>query len=252
MEPCVKPCETRAYGCEKARGSSDYKAEVEVEEILGWFKRPFARVLDLGCGTGRHAVSLAGKGYHVVGLDRSSDALTRAAERSAGMTGLSFKKSDLEEDDLTSHGIQDLVLSLGNTMSHLSRTRLIEIFLSIRRILAPGGVFCFNTLYWSNPTPKSSVENDPSGEVSVIWERKLNEEKGTMLLKGHFVKDGVTQVTEAQCYKAPEVVNLLKLAGFGSVRWSNRLDFKGRNLAGVDTMYYRVMLPSAGHPKQFC
>lgn len=42
---------------------------------------PGASVLDIGCGTGRFALTLAGHGCHVTGLDHSPDMLARAAAR---------------------------------------------------------------------------------------------------------------------------------------------------------------------------
>ncbi|HET9071515.1 MAG TPA: methyltransferase domain-containing protein [Acidimicrobiales bacterium] len=42
--------------------------------------RPGARVLDLGCGPGRHAHALAARGVDVVGLDRSAAFLAEAGE----------------------------------------------------------------------------------------------------------------------------------------------------------------------------
>lgn len=61
--------------------------EVEyLASVLG-SHAPGRRVLDLGCGTGRHAIGLAACGYDVVGLDVSKWALARAAEaaRAAGV-----------------------------------------------------------------------------------------------------------------------------------------------------------------------
>ncbi len=60
----------------------------EVDFLLEELSLPPGRsILDVGCGTGRHAVELARRGYSVTGLDLSSEMLARAADaaRSAGV-----------------------------------------------------------------------------------------------------------------------------------------------------------------------
>lgn len=42
---------------------------------------PSAAILDLGCGTGRHSIELARKGYAVTGIDLSSGMLAQAREK---------------------------------------------------------------------------------------------------------------------------------------------------------------------------
>ena len=54
----------------------------EVEFLLEELRLPpGGAVLDVGCGTGRHAIELAKRGYVVTGLDLSAEMLSRAAEK---------------------------------------------------------------------------------------------------------------------------------------------------------------------------
>jgi len=43
--------------------------------------RKNARILDVGCGTGRHAIELAKRGYSVVGIDLSESMLAHARKK---------------------------------------------------------------------------------------------------------------------------------------------------------------------------
>ena len=51
----------------------------EIDFLLRELSLPAgAAILDVGCGTGRHAIELAGRGYGVTGLDLSSGMLAQA------------------------------------------------------------------------------------------------------------------------------------------------------------------------------
>lgn len=53
------------------------------------------KILDLGCGTGRHSIELAKRGYQVVGIDLSASLLAKAkAKASAQNLAIDFLKYD--------------------------------------------------------------------------------------------------------------------------------------------------------------
>ena len=61
----------------------------EVAFIVRTCPRPeFDRVLDLCCGTGRHARALAAQGYKVTGVERDAHAVATAREQAGGPTYL--------------------------------------------------------------------------------------------------------------------------------------------------------------------
>src|SRR4051794_457448 len=49
--------------------------------------RPGSRILDVGCGTGRHSVEMARRGYKVTGLDFSTGMLAEA-QKAAQLAGV--------------------------------------------------------------------------------------------------------------------------------------------------------------------
>lgn len=70
----------------------DYSSECDLLEQV--FRehaaRPIRRILDLGCGTGGHALMLAQRGYDVVGVDGSAAMIARAVAKSDRLFALSI------------------------------------------------------------------------------------------------------------------------------------------------------------------
>lgn len=52
-----------------------------IESEIGFNKSH--RILDLGCGTGRHTIELTKRGYHITGIDLSESMLKRAKEKAS-------------------------------------------------------------------------------------------------------------------------------------------------------------------------
>ena len=75
-------------------GATQAEADFIVSE-LGL--QPGGRILDVGCGTGRHAVELARRGYRVTGVDISAGMLDQARQ----VTDISGAQLDLVQADAT-------------------------------------------------------------------------------------------------------------------------------------------------------
>jgi malonyl-CoA O-methyltransferase len=92
-------------------------------------------VLDLGCGTGRHALWLAGRGAAVTAVDFSEGMMEKARAK-PGADRVRFVAHDLHEPLPFADGSFDLVVS-GLVLEHLGD--LDAFFAGAHRVLRPGG-----------------------------------------------------------------------------------------------------------------
>ncbi|MGC4087327.1 MAG: class I SAM-dependent methyltransferase [Polyangiaceae bacterium] len=134
--------------------NKDYASEVAyVERLIQRHGAGAKSILDLGCGTGRHAHLLARKGYAVTGVDRSEEMLVTAkasphVDTEPVQQGVApeFLQGDLRETRLGREF--DVVVSLFHVMSYqTSNADLQAAFSTIREHLRPGGVFMFDCWY---------------------------------------------------------------------------------------------------------
>ena len=107
--------------------------EPVVHEALGVVAR--LEVLDLGCGTGRHALWLAGAGATVTAVDFSAGMMEKARAK-PGAERVRFLVHDLHERLPFADGAFDSVVS-GLVLEHLQD--LGAFFREARRMLKPGG-----------------------------------------------------------------------------------------------------------------
>jgi SAM-dependent methyltransferase len=93
------------------------------------------RAVDLGCGTGRHAMLLAGHYQQVLAVDVSA-AMLEFAHRRRPSAAITYQQRDLREVRADTDGTFDLVLST-HALHHVDD--LEQTLLGIRELAAPGG-----------------------------------------------------------------------------------------------------------------
>jgi len=105
------------------------------------------RILDIGCGTGRHAIELAKRGYSVTGIDLSEAQLKRAREKAEeANVRIDFQRQDAR--DLPFQDEFDLAIMLCEGGFSLMETDEMnfQILENATRALKPGAKFIFTTL----------------------------------------------------------------------------------------------------------
>jgi 2-polyprenyl-3-methyl-5-hydroxy-6-metoxy-1,4-benzoquinol methylase len=104
-------------------------------------------IIDIGCGTGRHSIELAKRGYSVTGIDLSGSQIVRAKEKAAeaGVT-IDFQKHDARA--LPFKGEFDLAIMLCEGGFSLMETDEMnfEILKNAAKALKDKGKFIFTTL----------------------------------------------------------------------------------------------------------
>lgn len=129
----------------------DYEAECDlIERLLATHGTSGPRhLLDLGCGTGNHAIPLARRGHRLVGVDRSAPMLAQAQEKAAPLQQQpEFRLGDLRDLDLGRRF--DAVLMMFAVLGYQhGNADVLAALRTVHRHLEPGGLFLFDV--WNGP-----------------------------------------------------------------------------------------------------
>lgn len=145
-------------------GDKDYGAECDLIEHI--FRtdgdRKISRVLDLGCGTGNHAVPLARRGYEVTGVDRSAAMLAGARQKVNGKVSVTLQQGDIRDVALGERF--DAALMMFAVLGYqLDNRDVLAALTTARRLLRPDGLLIFDV--WYGP---AVVHQRPGPRVRVI------------------------------------------------------------------------------------
>jgi SAM-dependent methyltransferase len=130
----------------------DYIGEAQfIHRLLQTHASNAVSVLELGCGTGVHAVLLAKEGYRVHGVDMSQQMLERSQSRLTQLpldiaSRLQFSQGDIRE--FRTNQQFDAIVSLFHVLSYQTTNEALQATLAtVKSHLKPGGVFIFDAWY---------------------------------------------------------------------------------------------------------
>jgi ubiquinone/menaquinone biosynthesis C-methylase UbiE len=128
-----------------------------IEQEIGFDKTK--RILDVGCGTGRHSIELAKRGYDVTGVDLSDSQLQRAREKAAE-AGVQVRFIQCDARDLKFENEFDAALTICEGGFALMETDEMNfsILKGASRALTSGGIFILTTLNAFYPLTHSLEE----------------------------------------------------------------------------------------------
>ena len=189
------------------------------------------KIIDIGCGTGRHSIELTKRGYDVTGIDLSQSQLTRAREKvkDAGLE-IDFQRHDAR--NLPFEGEFDMAIMLCEGGFSLMETDEMnfEILKNTTKVLKGKGKLIFTTLNGLFPLFHSVKE----------FYKSMAEEGGAkcegcsfdlMTFRDHnttVFEDDAGNKKELKCneryYVPSEITWLLKTLGY------NKIDILGAKL----------------------
>jgi SAM-dependent methyltransferase len=208
------------------------QTEREVGFLLEALQLPQGgRVLDIGCGYGRHAMEIAARGYKTVGLDLSLPLLIRAtdAARRVGVN-VDFVHGDMRE--MTFDSEFDGAYCFYTTFGFFDDDTNRRVAAGIAKALKPGGRFVLEMINRDYLIGDLPCRVWWQGDGCVVLEEvdfnyftsRLQVQRQIILESGRQLEQDIS----IRAYSLHEIGKVLTHAGFRVLEVSGNLDLRGR------------------------
>ena len=127
----------------------DYRMETQqVDILLKRYGNNIKKIINFGCGTGKHDIELSRMGYQCTGIDMSSMMIEIAKQNAENLKehNINFSVADIRT--YKERNQYDAVISLFHVMSYQTDNNdILSAFQSARNALNIGGIFIFDVWY---------------------------------------------------------------------------------------------------------
>ena len=189
------------------------------------------RILDIGCGTGRHSIELAKRGYHLTGVDLSESMLHRARQKAIeAKVIVDFRQGDARSLPFDDEFDLAIMLCEGGFPLMETDEMNFQILQNAAKAIKQGGKFIFTTLNGLFPlfhSVKDFMESHSEDGNATYAEHSFD----LMTFRDHNITsfvddDGVEHrlACNERYYVPSEITWLLKSLGF------HKIDIMGARL----------------------
>jgi len=190
----------------------------ETRHVAACLGRDRLDALDLACGTGTFAVSLARKtGWHVVGLDSSVEMVRHGRAKVRRDDPVRLIVADMQRPPL--RGRFDIAVSLFDSVNFvLTDAQLCEMFHEVHRMLVPDGLFFFDIITERNVKRGFQGEPwaEPVADTTCTWSSTFDTD-GSLVYTTLDIRGVATLSFVERLYSDREIRDALTDTGFDIV-----------------------------------
>ena len=176
-----------------------YDEIMELIEYDGWVKltkkylTPSSKILDLACGSGTFAISLANDGYEVSGLDLSKEIIAVAREKMiTNHVNIDFSVKDMTNFNYAESF--DAITCFFDSVNFLTKTEIKQMMDSVYNNLKDGGYFIFDLFTLSKMNEfKNLTLKDNLALAKYKWKMKV---KNNTIYHKIKIIDGSSKIVE--------------------------------------------------------
>jgi len=173
-----------------------------------------ARVLDVPCGNGRHAIELARRGHRLVGIDLSAEFLDRARKNGPG---IDWRHGDMRELPVGEAEF-DAAYCFGNSFGYLDHENAGKFLAALAHALKPSGRIAIDT----GVAAESILPALPpkrwhrTGDIFTLSEARYAAKESRLDIEYTFLRNGSIETRSAASYvfTIGDLRRMLETAGF--------------------------------------
>ena len=198
--------------------NKNYQSEVNyISQILKSEKKYIKNILELGSGTGAHAMYLLKKGFNLTCVEKRKNMIFNFKNKS--------KKIDIINSDLKKIRLKkkfDAVISMFHVINYMTKNKDLESFFKVASLhLNKGGLLLFDTWYYpavvyKKPKIVNKIFKDKNFKIS---------------------RKAIPNQLSAKIFKIKYLINILDLNNYKNFRFSEVHKIRSFDIKELDKVY---------------